>query len=221
VRATDPTPDGHIGPLLDGARGSRFLRNLPDEDLAAVLGIGRLLDASPRKLLSRRGSDSVLLLLTGAAKDHRTTSSGEDVVLRLIAPGDVAGVSGALGTPADGDVTALTPAAAIILPGHKLRALARSRPPIALVWLQTVTEQLSMLRHQVLAFASTSSTQRIIYRLTELADRFGEPVNGEIRIRAQLPQAELASWAGTSRESVARALHDLRCAGILATDEGR
>ncbi len=204
-------------PLVEGVHRSALLRSLPEQDLTAVLGVGRVLRRERGQMLLRSGGDAVLVVLSGTAKEHRAVSQVEEVVLGLLGPGDAAGLTGALGTPRDGDVTALTPTTALLLPGGDLRSMARARPAVANAWLQAATDELSDLRAQVLAFSATSTTDRVVYRLVELAERFGEPIDGEVRIRAQLTQEELASWARASRESVAKALHELRRARILMT----
>ena len=209
---------GSVGtPLVDGIRRSALLHGLPEEDLTAVLGACRVLRRDRGQRLLRSGGDAVLIVLQGAAKEHRAVSQVDEVVLALLGAGDVAGLTGALGTPCAGDVTALTDAAALLMPGGELRSLARERPAVAQAWLQTAVAELGDLRRQVLAFSTMSTTGRVVYRLVELAERFGEPIDGEVRIRAQLTQEELASWARASRESVARALHELRRARIIMT----
>lgn len=212
----DPQDEFHEQALL-AIRSSRLLGRLDDEDLGAVLEYGTVLRRGRDGLLLARGDDQVLVLLSGAAKEHLDTPTDPEVVLRILGPGDAAGLSNALGTPSGGDVTALGICHALVLPGTALRYLARAHPAITSAWLRTVTEQLDDLRTRVWAFASTSTSQRVTCRLLELSDRFGEQVDGERRVRCELTQAELASWAGASRESTAKALHELRRAQLVTT----
>jgi CRP-like cAMP-binding protein len=202
---------------LRAIRASRLLGRLAGDDLAALLDHGTVLRRDRGGLLLTWGDDRVLVLLSGAAKEHLATATDPDVVLRILQPGDVAGLSTALGTPSGGDVTALGTCHALVVPGRVLRQLARARPAVAGAWLRAATEQLDDLRTRIWAFASTSTSQRVVCRLLELSDRFGEQVDGECRVRCELTQAELASWAGASRESTAKALHELRRAGLVIT----
>lgn len=205
------------GILAEGVDRSLLLRDLSGQDRTAVLRTGRLLQRSRGQPLLRRGVDAAVVILDGAAKEHRTTSVDDEVVMGLLGPGDVGGLAITLAASSDADLTALDAAQALLLSGRDLRALARERPAVALGWLQVTSERLCALRHEVVAFASTSTAERIAYRLVELADRFGEPSGGEMHIPVRLTQEELASWAGASRESAAKALHDLRRAGIVVT----
>ena len=56
---------------------------------------------------------------------------------------------------------------------------------------------------------------RLCGRLTELAHSHGVEQDDGILISAGISQQELADWCGTSRDSVVRALHGLREAGLL------
>lgn len=215
--AHGPNDDDLHAQAFGAVRTSRLLGPLDHEDLALVLEHATAIRRARGGLLVTHGDDRVVVLLSGAAKEHRETPHDPEVVLRLLAPGDVAGLSSALGTPSGGDVTALGPCRAVVLPGGELRGLARTRPAIANAWLRAVTEQLSDLRTRTWAFASTSTSRRVICRLLELSDRFGEDVGCERHMRCELTQAELASWAGASRESTAKTLHTLRRAGLVTT----
>lgn len=203
--------------LSETAERCLLLRDLPEPDVAAVRAAGRVLRRTRGQTLLRRGEQAALIMLSGAAKEHRRPPHAEDAVLGLLGPGDVAGLCDAVGAPGDGDITALSPAKALLIPGDRLRLLARARPAVALAWLLTTTNQLGALRSQVLDFSCTSTSERLVHRLVELAERFGEPCDEGIRIRTQLTQEELGSWAGISRESAAKALSKLRGAGIVMT----
>jgi CRP/FNR family cyclic AMP-dependent transcriptional regulator len=61
---------------------------------------------------------------------------------------------------------------------------------------------------------------RLRSRLTDLANRFGAPVQGGTRITLRLSQEELAELTGSARESVNRALMSMQRDGQLRT-EGR
>ena len=180
---------------LEDLGSAALLRGLPAQDRAAVLDAGRTRRGAHGRVLLSSREDAALIVLSGTAKEHQTLSEVEDVVLGLLAPGEVAGLTGVLRSPVAGAVTALVPTQALLLDGDELRSLARTRPAVARAWLQTVTEQLTTLRTQRLAFAASSVSERVVYRLVELAERFGVPAGGTVRIDAPLTQAELASWA--------------------------
>jgi CRP/FNR family transcriptional regulator, cyclic AMP receptor protein len=203
--------------LLQAMRRSRVLSRLSSENLQGVLSLSKVVRGDSGARLLRRTDDAVLFLLSGAAKEHAPNLDGQEVVLRVLGAGDVAGLTGGLGLGGRADVTSLDATQALVIGGSELRALAESTMDVAWEWADATTRELAEVRQQLIIFSGTSTAERVIHRLVELTERWGEPVEEGIRVRAHLTQEELASWAGASRESTARVLQSLRRAGIVAT----
>lgn len=198
-------------------RGSRMLGRLGGDDLSEVVGSGRVRQRERDSVLMRSGEDAVMILLTGTAIERRLRPDGETMVLRVLGPSDTIGVTTALGHTDASEVVTLVSTTALVIPGPRLRGLARDRHEIALAWLQVTAEQLEDVRSDVLDLAGLSATERVVRRLVQLVERWGEVTQDGIQVQVQLTQAQLASWAGTSRESTARALHMLRRSGVVET----
>ena len=75
----------------------------------------------------------------------------------------------------------------------------------------------AMLRRR----AVTSGAQRLAGLLIDLAGRYGSQADSVIEIELPLSQQELASLAGTSRATVARALSNWRKRGLIRTGQRR
>jgi CRP-like cAMP-binding protein len=69
--------------------------------------------------------------------------------------------------------------------------------------------------------AATNGAQRLAGLLLGLADGLGGQAEGVIEIALPLSQDELASLAGTSRATVARALSNWRTRGLIRTGQRR
>jgi CRP/FNR family transcriptional regulator, cyclic AMP receptor protein len=69
--------------------------------------------------------------------------------------------------------------------------------------------------------AVTNGAQRLAGLLLGLAERLGGRAAGVIEIALPLSQDQLASLAGTSRATVARALNDWRKRGLIRTGQRR
>jgi CRP-like cAMP-binding protein len=65
--------------------------------------------------------------------------------------------------------------------------------------------------------AAYTTVGRVAFCLLELCDRFGRDEQGAVDILLPLSQEELASWAGSSLESVGRALQTMRGLGWIET----
>jgi CRP/FNR family transcriptional regulator, cyclic AMP receptor protein len=67
-------------------------------------------------------------------------------------------------------------------------------------------------------FAATDTLGRVCARLVELCETQGDAdAIGPVRISLPITQEELAGWTGSSLESTAKALRNLRACGWIAT----
>ena len=83
--------------------------------------------------------------------------------------------------------------------------------------LRMVAGRLRYADSQQTQFATHDVVGRVAQRLVELGERFGERDGDRIEIALPLSQEELASWTGSSREAVSKALQQLRSLDIIAT----
>jgi CRP-like cAMP-binding protein len=90
-------------------------------------------------------------------------------------------------------------------------------PGAALELIGVLASRLRDDTHRLVDFATLSTSGRIASRLSELADRFGEPVAEGVSVALPLSQDQLASWCGASREAAVRALRALRTLGVIST----
>jgi CRP/FNR family transcriptional regulator, cyclic AMP receptor protein len=203
---------------LEAVRSSPLLQRLPHETQVQVLSLGSPSQSRLNATLLRADDDRALLLLTGMAVSGVGGQDGSSVVTGILGPGSVAGLPVVLGQPAAGvAIVALTPTEALTFRGSVLRDYLVDHPAFAVACLRTVSEELASARDDLARHAGTSTTERVVDRLLQLADRWGRPVEGEIRIPVPLTQEMLASWARASRESTARAFHELRANGLIRT----
>jgi CRP/FNR family transcriptional regulator, cyclic AMP receptor protein len=151
-------------------------------------------------------SPGVWRVESGVLSASAVDDEGRELTLDLLGPGDVAGEPG-------GGVSAVT-----------LRAV---RPTcLHAVDPAEVAELLAgrARRRETLAcdLAWRGVEERVMRRLEDLAARFGRPVPAGVSIWLPLTQEDLASLAGTSRESANRALRRLvRDGRVSAAGRGR
>ncbi|WP_052667112.1 Crp/Fnr family transcriptional regulator [Nitriliruptor alkaliphilus] len=199
-------------------RSSLLLGALPPDDLVTLIEGSHGLTGRRGDRLAARTDDAVTVILHGVAAARTSTIDGEHTIHSLRGPGDVHGLTVALGHPEAGDeLVAVDQVDALVLPGGHVRDLVALLPSVTRAAVAVIANELAALRVEEARFASRSASYRIEHRLLELADRFGERDGARILVTLALTQEELASWARTSRESAAKALHDLRVAGIVTT----
>jgi CRP-like cAMP-binding protein len=212
--ATWPTDDLAIG----------FLAVLdPDQskDLERV-GVRRRFRRG-QALFHQRGSpDRVVILLRGRVKVTRVTDEGKEIVLAIRGPGDLLGELSAIdGEPRSATVEAVEPVEALAISSRDFRSFLIGHPEVSLLLLQMISHRLRDADRVRVEYGAHDTVGRVSARLVELAERYGEPVGGGVRIGLSLSQEELAGWTGASREAVARALRTLRDVGWVATERRR
>jgi CRP/FNR family transcriptional regulator len=153
---------------------------------------------------------------------------GRQINFRYAGPGYFLGAASTVGgvtVQVASGVEAVTAARVLYLNQERLRALARSETAVA--W--ALLEQMAIYQRdllQVLAETAFGSIrQRVAMHLLNLATTGASPAAqlkpGAARLLAPVTQQSLADAVGTTRRTVARALTELREAGVIETQRNR
>jgi CRP/FNR family cyclic AMP-dependent transcriptional regulator len=104
-----------------------------------------------------------------------------------------------------------------VIPAEEFRAFLASSPHAALLLLVSICARLRVTDRRNVEFVALDSVGRVAARLVELAEQFGVPSGGGVRIDVPITQDVLAGWTGSSREAVSKALRLLRSRGWITT----
>ena len=195
-------------PLLVG------LRPAVEEQLARV---GRVLRWASGELLFRPGDrpEWVYFLLDGTVALQMVSESGREAVTGLIPAGAIVNVVALASAPVNlKNGVALAPARAIALRPADLRAAMRQDPEIGIRLTEYLVDRIMEITREYTKQAYRGVPWRVVNGLLRLRSVFGQD---------ELPvtQATLAMVAGTTRETAAVILGDLRRAKLVATYRGR
>jgi CRP/FNR family transcriptional regulator, cyclic AMP receptor protein len=201
-----------------------FLSSLGGEDLAALAALGRHRTYRRGDWLFLEGtpSDAVYIVHAGRARVFTATAEGNEVTLSVRGPGDLIGEMGALdpGSLRSASVVALDPLRCQVVPAAELQAFLATHPRVTLAVLQLLIGRLRDADRRRTEFGSYNTTRRLARILVEAADAAGRRSGSaaqETGTGLALSQRELAGLIGASRESVARALAELRGRGLVLT----
>jgi CRP/FNR family transcriptional regulator, cyclic AMP receptor protein len=200
-----------------------FLSELADDERAELEQLGSVRRYRRGDVVFHQGDDAgaVLVLLSGHVKAGML-NDGREVILAFPGPGELLGELSAIdGHPRSGTVRAVDDVEALVIPGSAFRAFLDRRPRIALVLLCSVIARLRTADRQRVDYAVNDVVVRVAGRLVELCDRFGSEEGTRVEIGLSITQDELASWAGASREAVAKAMALLRTLGWVQTERRR
>jgi CRP/FNR family cyclic AMP-dependent transcriptional regulator len=201
-----------------------FFDLLSEAERQSLLDSGRSRRWSSGEVMFHRaeGSDSAMVLLDGHVKVHTVVSTGVDVVLGLLGPGEFLGETAAVAGIRSAAVTAIGDVEALVIPAAALRSFLAGNPHVALVLLEVLLARLVIADMRRIEFVNSGSLGRVSARVLELAQRFGSPRDdGGADVMVPIAQEDLASWSASSVESTSRALRTLRQLGVIETGRRR
>ncbi|PRY42498.1 Crp/Fnr family transcriptional regulator [Umezawaea tangerina] len=198
---------------------ARFWGLLDPVGHALLESVGTVRGYEPGAVICHQGEPSqhVLVVRGGLFRVTATSSSGHEKVLAVRGPGDIVGERSAVdGLPRSATVRALGEASALVIQPLRFTELCKRQPHIAWAVLTVVVSRQRDADRQRIQFSGTA-TQRVAAVLLDVALHRGVGSAGAVA----LSQEELASTAGTSRESLVRVLRLLREQGIVSTGRRR
>jgi CRP-like cAMP-binding protein len=213
--------DGLTRPEPDLVEEGSFLDVVAPQTAAAITQLGRRRLFRRGATLLRQGQPphSVMVVLRGRVKAaYYAAEDGREVLFDVHGPGHLIGEIAAVdGNLTDHTVTAIDDVEALVIDAIAFDRLVQADADASHSMMRLLIRRLRKATQDRAALAMNDALGRVCLRLVELADRYGDAVNGRIRITLPLSQQELAAWTGTSREATSKALHALRRRGCIET----
>lgn len=191
---------------------------LAPDDLDRVVALCRTRRLGAEEILCHRGdsADHVYAILEGHVRVVAQAEDGREVVLRTLGRGDVCGELGLLH---EGRRTATMiadePSELLALPGRPFLSLLESRPKACIALLSALSHRIGELTNQLSDLVFLSLPSRLAKKLIDLARDQGRATPEGIRIEG-LSQHDLATFVGTTRESVNKQLQLWKADGLVA-----
>jgi CRP/FNR family transcriptional regulator, cyclic AMP receptor protein len=150
----------------------------------------------------------------------QTTSSGHEVLVTLLGPGDAIGHFEAfegLGARHWASVVALDDTRTAAVPADRFLEHLHDHPDAAVEQLRQLIERLRRIDRSRLETALFDTAHRLASLLVDLADRRSATTPEGVVLGVSLSQDEMSTMIGASRDSVARALTSLRSREMVRT----
>lgn len=201
-----------------------LFRHLSPETLAAIAGqlrVRRLEDGN-FVFLAGAAADSVNLLAQGRIKVIRETEAGQEVILRMIQPGELFGGAGGWGEeryPAS--AVALGDAVVLRLPARSFAALVADYSDFAMAVIHEIAERLRQAERRIEELQTQRVERRIAHTLLRLSDKAGVKTPEGVRINLPLSRQDLADLAGTTLSTASRTLSNWDQRGLIAAGRER
>ena len=160
---------------------------------------------------------SVYLLESGSVRIYRLSPPGEEATLGYVAPGEVFGELPGLGEFArDSFATAHARSATWKIPVELFRKLLRAHPDMMREVVRQVGERMKRVEARVEDLILRDVRQRLASVLLGLSEHLGEPTGDGVVLRISLPQMQLGTLIGATRQSVNAAMSGFQAEGWVS-----
>ena len=161
--------------------------------------------------------EQCFFVLEGSVKVTRLSKDGREVILAMLNEGDFFGEMSLLdGESRSANVIALEKTKVLTLDRNDFIAVVNDYPQIAVQLLKELARRLRKSDRQIASLSLSDAEKRIALCIIRFADEQGVIQNGKVSIPKTPIQQDIANMAGTSRETVSRALGLLEKEDLIA-----
>ncbi|WP_369721479.1 Crp/Fnr family transcriptional regulator [Bradyrhizobium sp. LLZ17] len=194
------------------------------DDLKEVLREAHSARYPRHSTIFEQGADaqSFFLLLHGHVRAAKTTPTGEQIVVRYVAPGETFGLAMAIGLaqyPAT--ATAVDDSVALIWPTAAWPRLLERFPALAANTMQAVGTRLQESHTRILEMSTQQVEQRVAHALLRLAKQSGKKLDQGIEIDFPISRQDIAQMTGTTLHTVSRILSGWESQGLVESGRQR
>ena len=158
-------------------------------------------------LMQDEFGDTFFAITRGSVKINRIKEDGKEVIFAFLNDGDFFGEMSLLDEePRSANVFALSETEVLILQRSEFLAFLEQHPDVALSLLTELVQRIRRSDEQIESLSLSDAEHRIGMTLLRLAEEFGIIYKGKIEISDLPYRKDIASMAGTSKETVSRTM---------------
>lgn len=156
------------------------------------------------------------VLLHGRLRVTQVTAEGQQVIVRMVNPGDLFGIAKALRRPDyPGTAMAVTESLALAWPMEAWDTLVQRFPSIAIAAMQTMGGRLQDAHTRLRELSTEEVERRVAHAVLRLAAQAGVKEAKGIRIDFPISRQDIAEMTGTTLHTVSRILSAWESAGLV------
>ena len=199
-------------------RALPLFAKMTDADLDRMLARATLRRVGIGEAVFEQGqkADRFFLLLHGRLKVTQVTSDGQQIIVRMVHPGDLFGFAKALqredypGTP-----TAAAESVVICWPTEVWGQFVEQNPHLAVNAMQTIGQRLQEAHTRMREMATEDVERRVAHAVLRLIEQAGKAEGDGIRIDFQISRQDIAEMTGTTLHTVSRILSAWEGKGLV------
>lgn len=165
--------------------------------------------------------NSLFVIVKGRVKISHISSGGGEAILAILGEGDFFGELSVIdGLGRSATVTAIDDVELMMLRRGDFMELLERIPKIAISLLKELAGRIRKSDTHIRSLSLLDARGRVASTLVRLAEDIGRIRDGRVVIEELPLQRDLASIAGTSRETISRILSRFEADGIIRIDKG-
>jgi len=170
-------------------------------------------------ILQNEPGTTLYLILEGRVKVVLYGEEGKELVLTILGKGDFFGEMAVVdGLPRSASVIAIEFSRLLLIQREVFLGLIQRAPELSLQFMKELSRRLRLADARIESLALMDVYGRVARVLRELTLKDGKKKGNEWIVENRPTHQEIASMAGTTRESVTRVINDLIRAGYLRVE---
>lgn len=201
-------------PIFDGL-GDAVLERLAARCVPRAVGEGFTLFRAGERCAG------LYVVLEGRVRIYRTSPDGREQTIAVEGPGrPVAELPLFDDGPYPASAVTMAPSRLMFLPRGEFEHAFRTDPDVAASVVRALGVRLRHMVQLVETLAFRDVAARLAMLLADHAERHGQVIGGGVVLDLERTQEELAAEIGTARESVSRAMKQLKARGLIRKRTG-
>jgi CRP-like cAMP-binding protein len=208
--------------LRERLQGAELLSELDHLAVDALFAVAarRTVERKVRLFLAGEPARTLFLMVSGRAKLLQSGVDGQEIILRLISPGEIlGGVAVMTGSAYPATAEVVEASELLYWPEEEVRRLTATYPNLAAAVLRVVSGRMRDLQARLHELATERVAQRVARALLRLAHQTGRKTPEGVLLDLALSRQDLAEMTGTTLFTVSRLLSAWEADGLL--DAGR
>ncbi len=161
-------------------------------------------------------ADQFFLLLHGRVRATQVTTEGQQILMRMVNPGDIFGIAVALRRP-DYPATATAVADSIVLLWSMTlwSQFMKDHPTLAINAMRTIGGRLQEAQTRMRELATEAVERRVAHAVLRLANQAGKRESDGVRIDFPVSKQDIAEMTGTTLHTVSRIFTSWEASGLI------
>ena len=158
----------------------------------------------------------VFILCSGRVKLTTSSSEGKKLILKIVQPGEVLGLSSAiLGKPYEVSAETIEPSQVNFIKRTDFIGFLNGHTEACMRAAEQLSQKYQMAQREIRSLGLSASTSEKLAKLLLDWCEDGQHINGGVRLKVVLTHEEIAQMLGTTRETITRLLSDLKKKGMI------